>query len=123
MMARFERGEVLLTARMVEILRQLALRVVPRDVAPGSEIGKGETGKFTQFAGLAKRENPLSIEGHRKLGAQPWLDFWRRKPETSGNRVGDLELKHHELFSVVGTTVTQCHYTPEEALCHARKSR
>src|SRR5208337_3280981 len=65
--ARFERGEVLLTARIVEILSQLVFRVVPRNVALGDKVGKGETRRFRELAGLAKRENPTSIESDRKL--------------------------------------------------------
>src|SRR5271157_4400414 len=95
MAARLERGEVLLTARIGKVLRELFLRVVPCDVTLGEEVGKAGTGKFGNFIRLAKGKDPLGIESDRKLGAQTRLDLGHRKSEALGNGFGNIKMNCH----------------------------
>ena len=58
MEARLESGDVLLTARIAEVLVQFIVGVVARNFTMGEQIGKSEARRFRQFAGLAEGQIP-----------------------------------------------------------------
>lgn len=50
-----------------EVLVELLLTVVARNLAPREEAPEFEAAERGQLAGFAKRENAASVEGERKL--------------------------------------------------------
>ena len=80
MEARLEIGEVLLTARIVEVLRQFVAGVVTGNLAAGEKVGEGKPGDIGELARLAQGKDALGIERNRKLGAQARLDLRQGKP-------------------------------------------
>ncbi len=67
MNARFEIGEVLLTARIVEILRQFVFGIMPWDIAAGDKFAECETAEPGEFTCFAKRENLLGVKRDRQF--------------------------------------------------------
>ena len=67
MEARFEMGEVLLTARIFEVLSQFCVRVVPRDFTLTNQVCESITRLAGKFRRLAERQDALSIKRDGKL--------------------------------------------------------
>jgi hypothetical protein len=78
MIARFEIGEVLLTASIDEIERQVVLGVMAWNIAACYEVGEGITGGTGKFACLPEGEDALGIEGNGEFAAKAGLDLWDR---------------------------------------------
>src|SRR5436305_13780389 len=62
MIARLERGEVLLTTPILEVGRQVVVAVVPWNVAAGQFVSHLKPIQPGQFSSLADAESLLSVE-------------------------------------------------------------
>lgn len=122
MAARFGIGEVPPTARIVQILCWVVLRVVPWNVPLGDNVGIRRDDRIRQVC-LAKRENPLSIESDRTFGTRPGPDLRRWKPQTPGNRLRYVELKRHKRLSSRERLSLGSWFTPEAVGLSPRKAR
>jgi hypothetical protein len=87
----------------------------------GDKVGKGETRRFRELAGLAKRENATSIESDRKLGTQARHNLRRRQPETLRYGLGYVEMKCHKLLSVSNRPALYGYSTAEAPVSHPEK--
>src|SRR5580704_4768235 len=87
MTARLERGDVLLTARIVEVLGEVVVCVMPGDLARGRECGKAVSCRSCQFGSLAKGKNALSVKSDGEFATQARFNFRLREPQASCNRV------------------------------------
>lgn len=58
--AGFEIGEVLLTARIADVLRQVFIRIVARDVPASGKLGKA-------YRDILHRRFRFTLEGFRQL--------------------------------------------------------
>ena len=79
--ARFEIGEVLLTASIFEALSYLLLRVMTRYFALSQESRELMPGDSGQFRGVPKRQDALGIERDAKLSPQTrfHLRLWKQQ--------------------------------------------
>ena len=99
MYASAEMGEVLLTARISDVLRNFILRIVARDVPLADQLGKGKARNFSEFGGFAEGENALGVERHSKLGPQTNFNLRSWKLETVGHGFRNIEMIGHALPS------------------------
>ena len=95
-MARLEIGEVL-TAGICGVEVQIVLGIVPWNVAARDQIGEGITGCPGKFAGFAKGQDALSVEGDGKFAAKAWFDLGDREPHAGCHGFGDVEMKSHRV--------------------------
>ena len=99
MLARLEIGEVLLTASIDEIERQVVLGVMPWNIAARDEIGKGIAGGTGKLAGLSKGKDALGVKGNGEFALEAGFDLGDREPETVCDGFGDVEVKGHGALS------------------------
>jgi hypothetical protein len=93
MLARLEIGEVLLTASIDEIKRQIVLGVMPWNIAARDEIGKGISGGTGKLASLSKWKDALGVKGNCEFAFEARFDLRDREPETVCHGFGDVEVK------------------------------
>lgn len=65
--ARFEMGQVLLTARIFKVLRQFRFREMARYFALANQLSESIAGNSGEFARLAERQDALRIQRNGKL--------------------------------------------------------
>ncbi len=95
MEARFEMGEVLLTASIFEVLGQFLIRVVARNLSLSNQVGEPVTGNSGQLGRLAERQDALRIKCKRKFDAQARLHLRHGQPQTAGYGLRDVKMQRH----------------------------
>ena len=91
-------GEVLLTARIFEVLSQFCFGVVPRYLALTNQVREAIPGSTCQLRCLAKRQDALRIESKGKLNPQARLHLRHRQPQTAGNGLRYVEMQGHRAY-------------------------
>ena len=94
-MARLEIGEVLRTAGICGVEVQIVLGIVPWNVAARDQIGEGITRCPGEFAGFAKGQYALSVEGDGKFAAKARFNLGVREPQAGCHGFGDVETENH----------------------------
>jgi hypothetical protein len=97
MMARLEIGEVLLTASIGKIEVQVVLGVMPGNIAARDKVGESITRRTGQFAGFAKRQDALRIEGDGKFTPESGFDLGYGEPQAACHGFGNVEMKGHRM--------------------------
>ena len=92
MEARFEMGEVLLTARILDILRQFHIREMARYFATTHKVSESIAGSSSKFARLAERQNALRIKRDGKLSAETGFHLWLRQAQAAGDGLRYIEV-------------------------------
>ncbi len=92
-----EIGEVLPTARIIEVLRQFVAGVVTGNLAASEKAGEGKPGDIGGLARLAKGKDALGIERNRKFGAPARLDLRQGKPKAACNGFRNIGMKGHSV--------------------------
>lgn len=95
--ARFETGDVLLTTRIREVLRQVFVAVVPRNASLRDQFAEKNPGYFREFRRLAERKGALRIERDPQLRPQPRRDLRFGQTEALDDRVRDPQRDTHDL--------------------------
>jgi hypothetical protein len=93
--ARFEIGEVLLTASIVEVLDQFSFAVMARDVAGGDEVGERETGEAGEFGGLGEGQDFLGVKGEGEFREEARFDVSGGEADAVGDGLGDFQVDGH----------------------------
>ena len=96
MLARFEIGDVLLTASIFEVLRQVAVGVVTRNVATRDQFGERKSARTGQFAGLTERKNTLRIKRKGEFSSQARLNLRNWQAKAAGYGFRNVEMKCHK---------------------------
>jgi hypothetical protein len=95
MEARFEMGEVLLTASILEVLSQFLIRIVPRDSALTDQLLKCMPRNPSEFGCLPEWEDLLSVKREGKLGPKSRLHLRHWQPQAARNRFRDFDVQGH----------------------------
>ena len=103
-------GEVSLTASISQVMLEVMLSVVARDVALTDHIGELVAGHARQFGGFAEWENFLGVQSNCEFNKQMIFNFWNRKPDAACYRFRDREMKGHE-SCFLGATPSQPYCT------------
>lgn len=98
MEARFEMGEVLLTARIFEVLSQFCFRVVPRYLALTNQVREAIPGSPCEFGCLAERQDALCIKRKGKLNPQARLHLRHGQPKAAGDGLRYVEMQGHRAY-------------------------
>jgi hypothetical protein len=80
MEARFEMGEVLLSARIFEVLSQFLVRIVTRYLALANQVSKLQPGSSSEFGRLSKGQYALGVESDGKLNPKTRLHLRHEQP-------------------------------------------
>ena len=99
--ARLEKGDVLLTASIAEVLRQLILTIMPGNFALRREISESIPGHTGELGRLSKGKNCLCVKRQSEFRAQAGFNLRLRKAETSSDRLRDVQMIGHGLFNEV----------------------
>ena len=95
MEARFEIGEVLLTASIGKVLGQFLIGIVARQLPFVSEGGKCIPGNGGEIGGFPEGQNTLRVEGDGEFRAQSRLDSRKRQAQAASHGFRNVEMKGH----------------------------
>lgn len=95
MEARFEIGEVLLTASIGKVLGQLLIGIVARQPPFVNEAGKCISRNAGKIGSFPKGQNELRVEGNGELSTQSRLDFRKRQTQAASYGFRNIEVDYH----------------------------
>ena len=95
MLAGLEIGEVLLTASIFEVWREIALGVMPLNVPVREDICERISGRLRQFARLPKGQDALCVERNGQFSLQPWFHLGHGEAQAACHRFGNVQMKRH----------------------------
>jgi len=98
MEARFEMGEVLLSARIFEVSSQFLVRIVTRYLALANQVSKLQPGSSSEFGRLSKGQYALGIESDGKLNPKTRLHLRHGQPQAASNGFGYVKMQRHGCF-------------------------